>query len=82
MVLGARWRSGQVVGVPPSWSKGQQVRREVGVSWWSATVLASCLLVGLRSSPAPGDRYRRADSTPERQGTAEGRASTHERSDP
>jgi hypothetical protein len=28
----------------------------VGSQGWSATVLASCLLVGLGSSPAPGDR--------------------------
>jgi hypothetical protein len=31
-----------------------------GVPGWSATVLASCLLVGLGSSPAPGDRCLRA----------------------
>jgi hypothetical protein len=32
----------------------------VGVPAWSATVLASCLLVGRCSSPAPGDRGLRA----------------------
>jgi hypothetical protein len=49
---------GGPVGVlmPPSCVVGQQVPAGVGVPVWSATVLASCLLVGHCSSPAPGDR--------------------------
>ena len=35
----------------------------MGVPVWSATVPASCLLVGRCSSPAPGDRCLRADWT-------------------
>ena len=36
---------------PPSWVGGQQVPAGVGVPSWSATVLASCLLVGLVPRP-------------------------------
>src|SRR5215207_3332465 len=44
------------VPAPPSWLGGSAGAGGVGVPVWSATGLASCLLVGLSSSPAPGDR--------------------------
>ena len=51
----SRWRSDQ--GVAASFLvEGQQVPAGVGTLVWSATVPASCLLVGRCSSPAPGDR--------------------------
>src|SRR5215211_2847109 len=40
----SRWRSGQLVG-PPSWSGGSAGTGGGGAPRWSATVLASCLLV-------------------------------------
>jgi hypothetical protein len=51
-------RSGGLVLLPRV--VGQQVPAGVGSQGWSATVLASCLLVGRCSSPAPGDRCLRA----------------------
>jgi hypothetical protein len=45
--------AGWPVLLPGWWSAGAGGG---GVPAWSATVLASCLLVGLGSSPAPGDR--------------------------
>src|SRR5688572_5516923 len=61
----SRWWSGRYL-LLLSGRVGEQVPAGVGSQSWSATVLASCLLVGLRSSPAPGDRWLRAASSPAR----------------
>jgi hypothetical protein len=55
---------GQDGGLPLSWSRVSRCPAGVGLPAWSATVLASCLLVGPSSSPAPGDRCLRAMPRP------------------